>query len=239
MRVIGDALRPVVLIVVGALETGCILAGGFFALFALFAHVGLAVWFSLLFLATAVLLTVVIRWLVQPYTPSKRFRTMAAVIVVTWIGTGLTLQEMHFHLNTSGSVPVGLYRETSNNAAAYAGFCLSPVQLRTVRRAGLELGAGDCPGGVSPLLKPLIEALPSRPVTFTERGFVIDGKLLPNTAAKAESRTHVPIAHLPFGTYLTGLWAISTYHPDSYDSRYFGPVKPAAIRFYAKPVLTK
>jgi conjugative transfer signal peptidase TraF len=238
MRLLLDAFRPWALVAVCGIQICCLLAGGFFALFALFAHVGVAVLFSLLFFVIAVLLTAVIRWLVQPYTPSRRFRTIAAVIVVAWIGTSLTLQAMHFRLNTSGSVPVGLYRETSDNAAAYTGFCLSLEQLRAVRRAGLELGAGECPGGVSPLLKPLVEASPMHPVTFTEHGFVIDGKLLPNTAAQSESRTHAPLSHIPFGTYTAGLWAISSYNRDSYDSRYLGPLDPSAIRFHVTPFLT-
>jgi type IV secretory pathway protease TraF len=87
-------------------------------------------------------------------------------------------------------------------------------------------------------LKPLIYASPKQPLIYDARGFSFHGKLLPNTGAKAYSRTGVPLAHYPFGAYTNGIWAVSDFNANSYDSRYFGPVAPEAIRFYAKPLLT-
>jgi type IV secretory pathway protease TraF len=54
---------------------------------------------------------------------------------------------------------------------------------------------------------------------------------------KPYSKTGQTLVHYPFGSYTSGLWAISNYNRDSYDSRYFGPVSTDAIRFYARPVL--
>ena len=97
---------------------------------------------------------------------------------------------------------------------------------------------GDCPGGYAPVLKPVFQATVTQPVVFTQQGFVMDGKLVPNTAPRTRTHSGVVLAHYPFGTYSDGLWAISDFNPNSYDSRYFGPVKEADIRFYVQPLFT-
>jgi len=48
----------------------------------------------------------------------------------------------------------------------------------------------------------------------------------------------MPLEHYPFGVYTNGIWAVSDFNANSYDSRYFGPLAPDAIRFDAKPVWT-
>lgn len=144
---------------------------------------------------------------------------------------------LHLRMNYSNSVPIGIYRTVPGDAP-YVGFCLSVATLRTAQRAGLILPSGDCPGSVAPVLKPVFVASAKRPIRFDERGFSVDGNRLPNTAPKPQSRTGAPLTHYPFGLYTTGLWAISSFNPDSFDSRYFGPLDSTAIQFRAKPIWT-
>jgi len=120
----------------------------------------------------------------------------------------------------------------------YAGFCLSDAIASTALQDGLEVVRGGCPEGLAPVLKPVIYPSRTEPLLYEARGFSIDGKLIPNTAPKAHSKTGVALEHSPFGLYTNGIWAVSNFNPNSYDSRYFGPVAPDAIRFYAKPVWT-
>jgi len=111
--------------------------------------------------------------------------------------------------------------------------------LTAAKKTGLALPNGNCPGGVAPILKPHFAASPEQPISLTSEGFVIGGKLLPNTAPKPRSRTGAALTHYPFGLYTNGVWAISTFNPDSFDSRYFGPLDPKAIQFHARPLWTK
>jgi conjugative transfer signal peptidase TraF len=141
-------------------------------------------------------------------------------------------------MNYSDSVPTGLYRRVPASVVTYAGFCLPEKTASAAIQAGLEVVPGACPEGLAPILKPLIQASPQHPVAYTERGFWWGGKLLPNTAPKARSRTGATLQHYTFGVYTNGVWAVSDFNANSYDSRYFGPVAPDAIRFYAKPVWT-
>ena len=159
-----------------------------------------------------------------------------AVFVVAAAALPGALKKSDLRFNSSDSVPVGLY-EAGTERAPYAGFCLSQATLRTALAAGLELGRGECANGYQPVLKTVYEASPASPVVFDEGGFAVGERRIPNTRPKAFSRTGKPLTHYPFGTYTAGLWAISSYNRDSFDSRYFGPVSQESLRFYAKPLL--
>jgi conjugative transfer signal peptidase TraF len=161
----------------------------------------------------------------------------AAAFLVGTIGAPFALTHSGLVLNTSPSVPVGLYRRAAASSK-YIGFCLSLDTVHAALRAGLEPGRGDCAGGVAPILKPVVYPSPAHVLIYSERGFTFDGALMSNTAPKALSMAGVPLAHAAFGTYTSGAWAVSTFNSDSFDSRYFGPVDAAAIRFYATPTLT-
>jgi conjugative transfer signal peptidase TraF len=158
------------------------------------------------------------------------------------IGLPAGIQRSGLLMNYSDSVPLGLYRRVSSNslnrAISYAGFCLPRATANAAIQAGLEVVPGACPAGLAPVLKPVICPSPGHPLIYDARGFSFNGKLLPNTAPKTQSRTGVRLEHFPYGAYASGTWAVSGFNPNSYDSRYFGPVAPDAIRFYAKPVWT-
>lgn len=162
---------------------------------------------------------------------------MGAVSLFAYVVTAHAIQAAHLHFNYTDSVPVGLYRETPHGA--YAGFCLPVATLRSFSKKDMEIIRGDCPGGFAPILKPLVHASEKHPVVFSVQGFSLDGKLIPNTAPRSHTHSGAPLTHFPFDRYTEGLWAISRFNPNSYDSRYFGPVNPADIRFYAKPLLTR
>lgn len=168
-------------------------------------------------------------------------KTIGAALVVTVLSAAvlpLVIQSSPLLMNYTDSVPVGLYRQGQNGAASYAGICLSRALMDRALRSGLEIALGSCQSGYAPILKPLVRASAAHPISFTAEGFLIDGKLLPNTAPKPRSTAGVALEHYPFGVYASGAWAISDFNRSSYDSRYFGPVDSDAIRFYAKPVWT-
>ncbi|MBV8437138.1 MAG: S26 family signal peptidase [Silvibacterium sp.] len=154
------------------------------------------------------------------------------------LGIPLFLKSSHLRVNYTDSVPLGLYLEV-RGPAEYAGLCLAQSTIESAIKAGLEIAGGDCPTGVAPILKPVFHASADNPIVYRQAGFFVSRKLLLNTAPKERSRTGTPLSHYPFGEYRSGLWAISDYNRDSFDSRYFGPVDPSTVRFYAKPVWTK
>jgi conjugative transfer signal peptidase TraF len=166
---------------------------------------------------------------------------IVAVVAIgfpAYFGIGELLRTSDLRLNLSKSVPVGMYYRTTKTAR-YAAICLSREQLAPAIAAGIDLRPGECQNtGLQPILKPVFEATMDNPIRLAAEGFYVDEKLLSNTAPKKVSLAGKPLTHADFGRYHFGYWAISDFSPDSFDSRYFGPIAPEQIAFYAKPLLT-
>jgi conjugative transfer signal peptidase TraF len=169
---------------------------------------------------------------------ARRFLVTAVIGLAVLIPTALHYSKLRW--NRTASVPTGLYRIVDSEperAPQYAALCLPESTLLTAHKAGADFPWGVCPGGVAPLLKPLYRASAADPITFTERGFEVSGRLLNNTAPKSFSHAAKPLDHVAFGVYTAGVWAISDYNPNSFDSRYFGPIPESSIRSYLVPFL--
>jgi conjugative transfer signal peptidase TraF len=141
-------------------------------------------------------------------------------------------------INWSPSVPIGVYWLTTNPHAPYLTFCMSRELLAEAESHGYESLSGHCPNGKAWILKPNLEH--AQEVTFSQRGFVIDHRLFPNTAPLEKDRRGRTLPHYPFGTYRASgkeVWVVSRYNQRSYDSRYFGPVSRSSIVSYARPLL--
>jgi len=159
---------------------------------------------------------------------------LAATFLVA-VAAPLLARHSGLRFNDTDSLPVGFYR-TTPGPSAFVGVCLPKAIVQQATVAGLLLPyRGECPDGHVPILKKLYRATGDHPILFDARGFHISGQLLRNTAPKEKSKTGAPLQHQAFGTYRNGLWVLSDHNPDSFDSRYFGPVTEASIRYYAVP----
>ena len=141
--------------------------------------------------------------------------------------------------NATGSLPMGIYAVSTAATANLVEFCPpeSCSRLSVVR--GYR-SPGNCPDGDDPLLKPVV-AKPGDTVVFAESGLQVNGILLRNTAPRRWDSRGRPLWHYPFGTYRVSadsVWVASTYHPLSFDSRYFGPIPIRTIRNHLRPFLT-
>ena len=142
-------------------------------------------------------------------------------------------------LNTSPSLPVGLYRTTSDPAANLVEFCPAEPFANLAIERGYR-SAGNCPDGAAPLLKPVV-AKPGDIVEVSARGIVVNGRSIPNTAPIAADTKGRLLLPWPKGRYVVKpgtVWVASSFHVRSFDSRYFGPVSIYAIRDRVTPVLT-
>lgn len=150
-----------------------------------------------------------------------------------------------FHLggirvNASASLPIGLYRATSDKTARLVEFCPSvPYGKLSAERA--YRGTGDCPDGAEPLMKPIV-ALEGDIVTVSPTGVGVNGRLLRNSAPRRLDTKSRPLEHWPFGTYRVcagTAWVISSFNPRSFDSRYLGPIQLSLVRSHLQPLLTE
>jgi conjugative transfer signal peptidase TraF len=152
---------------------------------------------------------------------------------VLWAGYGCGVRA-----NLSPSLPPGLYIVDPGAAASLVEFC--PAQPFGAFANGREYRhVGACADGGSPLLKPVVARVGDTVVVFP-KGILVNGEFLPNSAPRHTDTVGRPLTPWPPGTYRvkTGtLWVLSSYHPGSFDSRYFGPILESSVRHRLRPLL--
>lgn len=132
-------------------------------------------------------------------------------------------------LNTTGSMPVGVYRlsEDGPKKGDYVVFCPDSALAEFGRDF---LGAGICPAGCRPLLK-LIVAGPGDTVSLTASGVAVNGVDLPNSRVLEQDRSGRTLPHsLKPGAVPSGAALLMAPHPSSFDGRYFGFVASTALQ---------
>jgi conjugative transfer signal peptidase TraF len=137
-------------------------------------------------------------------------------------------------INTSASLPVGLYMVSSEGS--FVEFCPDDRGLSAQRH---YRGNGVCPDGATPLLKPVV-GKPTDEIVLSPTGIAVDGKPLPHTAPLEHDSAGRSLAHFPFGHYRVAreaLWVASSYNSRSYDSRYMGPIPQSAVRARLRAVI--
>jgi conjugative transfer signal peptidase TraF len=161
----------------------------------------------------------------------------AVLVIITW-WSGL-------RGIASESMPRGLYTSEALAEAPARGdtveVCL-PTEFARIARERRYLSAGIfCPDGVQRIVKGVL-AVPGDTVVVTPHGFVVDGVTVPNTRALQEDSRGRPLHPVPPGRYPVSagtVWLFSTEVPNSYDSRYYGPIPRSALRRRFHPLWTE
>ena len=142
-------------------------------------------------------------------------------------------------INTSPSLPVGLYVRTSDRSSRLVEFCPPEPYARLAIIRGYR-DAGNCPDGGAPILKPVI-AESGDMVEVSLHGLRVNGCDISNSAAVPTDTKGRALSAWPSGRYEVpagSVWVASSYHPRSFDSRYFGPIKTSMIRDHVRPLVT-
>ncbi len=141
-------------------------------------------------------------------------------------------------INTSYSLPLGLYIRTDDARAALIEFCpVEPFAAESSQR-GYRTRGSACPDGAVPLLKPVV-AVAGDMVALSADGIRVNGRLLPKTAPLFRDGAGRSLHPWPFGSYVVEkgtVWVASTYNRGSYDSRYMGPIRTSQIRARLRPL---
>ncbi|MCY4425864.1 MAG: conjugative transfer signal peptidase TraF [Halieaceae bacterium] len=141
---------------------------------------------------------------------------------------------MGFRINTSASLPRGLYRLVENSISQrgeLAAFCLHRGALNgLISRRGYLPRSRQCPGGFAPLLK-RAAGLPGDDYSITAAGVTIDGVLLAGTAQlPCDSRGRaLPAPVRNQGRLPPGYYLLLGEAAASFDSRYLGPISEQQI----------
>jgi conjugative transfer signal peptidase TraF len=170
-----------------------------------------------------------------PFDAFRRSVAMAcSAILAPFIAFGVG----NIRINTSPSLPVGLYRITADQHAPLVEFCPTEPYASVAATRGYR-GSGSCPDGGEPLMKPVV-ANTGDEVTLSSDGIAVNGTLLRNTAPRPADTRGRPMMSWAFGRHVVGtgeVWVASSYNARSFDSRYFGPVRTADIRCRLKPFI--
>lgn len=163
---------------------------------------------------------------------------LSAVVAVG--GVAAAFQLGGIRVNASASLPIGLYRTTSDTTARLVEFCPSGPDATLSANRGYR-GKGNCSDGAEPLMKPIV-AVQGDVVEVSPQGVAVNGRLLPNSAPRPFDTKSRAVQHWPFGTYRVSpgtAWVISSFNVRSFDSRYFGPIPTGAIRHHLQPLITE
>ena len=147
-----------------------------------------------------------------------------------------------YRINLTASMPLGIWKKsTAIQVGSYVAACMPPdTPAAQVAMQRGYLPQGQCPGGFAPLLKE-VAALPGGTVLLTDEAVSSNGIPLSNSRTQRTDSLGRPLPSFPRGSYhvLPGqYWLFATSHPNSFDSRYFGPVEESSIVASLVPVLT-
>ena len=159
---------------------------------------------------------------------------VAGVLLAVILALGL-------HVNLSASAPLGLYRTVVGRPTrgVWVVACVSPQSAAFARSRGY-LGPGPCAGGVQPVLKPVV-AVAGDVVEIEPEAVTVNGQPLPGSSTAGSDSLGRELPHVAWGRYVVGadeLWLVSTRVPNSWDSRYLGPISTAQAWSVARPVWT-
>ena len=170
-------------------------------------------------------------------TAKSGLRNMAMVLGVL-TASGLVAGLAGVRINTSSSLPLGLYVRTHESGATLVEFCPAEPFASFSRDRGYRVAGITCSDRAVPLLKPVI-ARAGDAVKVSAAGIAVNGHLLPNTSALQRDAAGRPLTPWPSGLYVVSpgyVWVASTYSIGSYDSRYMGPVDEKLIRGRLRPL---
>jgi type IV secretory pathway protease TraF len=83
------------------------------------------------------------------------------------------------------------------------------------------------------MLKPII-AISGDRIALGESGVAVNGQALPDSARMALGAGEIPTGSYDLQT--DEVWVMSTSHPRSFDSRYFGAIVLSRIEGIARPI---
>ena len=136
--------------------------------------------------------------------------------------------------NLSDSMPPGIWRlvdpffDTAKGKGQVVRFCPPASAVFLEAKARGYIPTGRCPGGLAPLLKPVV-AVPGDVVAIGADVRVNGVKIAGSERLAADGqgrRLPVPLGGVVPEGYV---WMVSSYDARSFDSRYFGKVATATI----------
>jgi len=165
-----------------------------------------------------------------------------AVTALALIVQGLFLYLIGARINTTMSIPVGLYWRVNDpiTKGAYVLFCPPQVGVFEEAKRRGYIGAGFCAGGYGYMMKKVVAATEDY-VDVALDGVRVNGQMLAMSAPLTVDGSQRPMARFQSNSYVLSeyqLLLMGDCNPLSFDGRYFGPIQRGQVREVITPVLT-
>lgn len=145
------------------------------------------------------------------------------------------------YINTTPSLPVGLYRVVDEpvTKGTYVAFCPPQRDVFDWAAARGYIHPGNCPGGYGQLLK-RVHAVAGDTVLIDRSGITVNGELLPNSAPINTDTYGAALPQYRLDAVLgeSEFLLLSVFNPHSFDARYFGVIERAQMVHVVRPVVT-
>jgi conjugative transfer signal peptidase TraF len=163
------------------------------------------------------------------------------IVIGFWLAAVGLLYAAGARINTSNSIPEGLYwsSDVSIKKGYYVIFCPPKQKIfdEAMRRGYID--AGFCPGGYGYMMKKVL-AINGDTISINHYGVQVNGYMLPYSkpiSADALDR-HLPYLNIAERLDNSELLLMTDQSPLSFDSRYFGPIAKSQIKAVIQPVFT-
>jgi conjugative transfer signal peptidase TraF len=172
----------------------------------------------------------------------KRITIGTAIAGAAAITFGLACYVAGARVNTSKSIPLGLYWVSSApvDKDAYVLFCPPQVGIFEEAKRRGYIQAGFCPGGYGYLMKRVL-GVANDAVSITLDGVHVNGTALALSAPLMADKAGRPLPRFQSDRYVLGnseLLLMSDVSATSFDGRYFGPVSRVQVKTVVVPVIT-
>lgn len=171
----------------------------------------------------------------------NRRSAIAVTVGIAILSTGALGYGVGFRVNTTPSIPVGLYHISAEtaNVGAYVSFCPPKGHLFDDAKERGYIEAGWCPGGYSHMLKKILAAK-NDDVVIDDVGVFVNGRLLDHSQPKIADPAGRPLPVIRQGYHLDNhaVLVMTDQNDNSFDGRYFGPIDVDQITGVLRPLWT-
>ena len=173
--------------------------------------------------------------------PIKMMTTLVLTLSIGLFVSSILFRIGGIYINTTPSLPVGLYRVVDEpvTKGAYVAFCPPQRDVFDWAVARGYIHPGNCPGGYGQLLK-RVHAVAGDTVLIDETGITVNGQLLPNSIPIRADAYSAALPQYRFNAVLneSECLLLSDLNPHSFDARYFGVIGREQIVHVVRPVIT-
>ena len=171
-----------------------------------------------------------------------KFLRYVSIVLICLIAIGGICLVVGIKINTSESIPLGIYRSSEEpvEKGDFVLFCPPPDPVFKMAKDRGYLAGGLCSGGYGYMMKDVV-GISGDIVAVDDDGVRVNGILLPESKPQKADPAGRLLPHFQADSYSLGrseVLLMSDVCSLSFDGRYFGPINRLQIKTVILPVFT-